>query len=59
MIGVAYNDDIPYWTMDFGRQHLVVPYALDTNDSRCARNQGFDQMDDFYTYMRDCFDSLI
>ena len=54
----AYNDDIPYWTTDFGRQHLVIPYALDTNDSRCARNQGFDQMDDFYTYMRDCFDSL-
>ena len=54
----AYNDDLPYWTTDFGRQHLIIPYGLDTNDSRCARNQGFDHTDDFFIYMRDCFDTL-
>ena len=54
----AYNDDLPYWNSDFGKAHLVVPYGLDTNDSRCARNQGFDHADDFFIYMRDTFDAL-
>jgi len=54
----AYNDDLPYWTTDFGQPHLIVPYGLDTNDSRCARNQGFDHADDFFIYMRDAFDAL-
>ena len=54
----AYNDDLPYWTTDFGSPHLIVPYGLDTNDSRCARNQGFDPADDFFLYMRDAFDAL-
>ncbi len=54
----AYNDDLPYWTHDFGRPHLIVPYALDTNDSRFARNQGFDLAEDFFVYMRDAFDWL-
>ena len=54
----AYNDDLPYWTHDFGRPHLIVPYGLDTNDSRCARNQGFDHADDFFIFMRDTFDTL-
>ncbi|MBT7145773.1 MAG: allantoinase PuuE [Rhodospirillales bacterium] len=54
----AYNDDLPYWITDFGAPHLIVPYGLDTNDSRCARNQGFDHADDFYIYMRDVFDTL-
>ena len=54
----AYNDDLPYWTRDYGRPHLVVPYSLDCNDSRCARNQGFDHADDFFVFMRDVFDWL-
>lgn len=54
----AYNDDLPYWTTDFGPAHLVVPYGLDTNDSRMARNQGFDHADDFFVYMRDAFETL-
>ena len=54
----AYNDDLPYWSRDFGRPHLIVPYALDTNDSRFARNQGFDVAEDFFVYMRDSFDCL-
>jgi peptidoglycan/xylan/chitin deacetylase (PgdA/CDA1 family) len=30
----AYNDDFPYWTRAAGRNHLVVPYTLTTNDNR-------------------------
>ncbi len=54
----AYNDDLPYWTTDFESPHLIVPYGLDTNDSRMARNQGFDHAEDFFIYMRDAFDTL-
>ncbi len=58
----AYNDDLPYWTTDFASAgkpaHLIVPYGLDTNDSRCARNQGFDLADDYFIFLRDTFDTL-
>lgn len=54
----AYNDDLPYWTMVAGRDHLVVPYSLDTNDSRTTRAQGFELGEDFFTYCRDAFDWL-
>lgn len=30
----AYNDEIPYWTLVGGKQHLVVPYSLVTNDAK-------------------------
>ncbi len=54
----AYNDDLPYWTTDFGRPHLVLPYSLDTNDSRFGRKEGFQVGDEFFTYIRDTFDCL-
>src|SRR6476469_6447974 len=28
----AYNDDLPYYRDVSGKQHLVLPYAFDTND---------------------------
>jgi allantoinase len=54
----AYNDDLPYWTRVGGIHHLVVPYSLDTNDSRMTRAQGFDLGEHFFTYCRDAFDWL-
>lgn len=54
----AYNDELPYWDHAHGRPHLIVPYAFDTNDSRCARNQGFERAEDFFTFLRDVFDWL-
>jgi len=54
----AYNDELPYWTRDFGRPHLVLPYCLDTNDSRFTRAQGFDLAEQFFVYLRDTFDCL-
>lgn len=54
----AYNDEVPYWCHDYGRPHLILPYALDTNDSRFTRAQGFDVADDCYVYFKDSFDCL-
>jgi allantoinase len=54
----AYNDDLPYWTRVAGRDHLVIPYSLDSNDSRMTRGQGFDLGEQFFTYVRDAFDWL-
>ena len=53
-----YNADLPFWTMVNGRQHLVVPYTLDVNDMRFATPQGFNSGDQFFTYLRDTFDTL-
>jgi len=58
-----YGDDLPFW-MKVGKSdgtvvpHLVVPYTLDTNDMRFSLPQGFAQADDFFTYLRDSFDTL-
>ncbi|CAN5755050.1 allantoinase PuuE [soil metagenome] len=54
----SYADDLPYWVDVDGHDHLVVPYALDTNDMRFATVQGFNSGDQFLTYCRDAFDVL-
>ena len=54
----SYADDLPYWTKVAGRDHLIVPYTLDANDMRFATAQGFNTSDQFYTYLRDTFDTL-
>lgn len=54
----SYADDLPYWTEVNGVGHLVVPYALDTNDMRYLATAGFNNGDQFYTYLRDSFDVL-
>jgi putative urate catabolism protein len=58
-----YGDDLPLWTdvtLTDGttRSHLVVPYALDTNDMRFATPQGFNTAEQFFAYLRDAFDTL-
>lgn len=53
-----YNDDLPFWTKVDEKQHLVVPYTLDTNDMRFASPQGFNAGDQFFNYLRDAFDVL-
>jgi peptidoglycan/xylan/chitin deacetylase (PgdA/CDA1 family) len=58
----SYADDLPYWTKVAARgimvDHLIVPYTLDANDMRFATAQGFNTGDQFYTYLRDSFDTL-
>ena len=58
-----YGDDLPFWmkvrkTDGATVPHLVVPYALDTNDMRFSLPQGFAQAEDFFIYLRDSFDAL-
>ena len=58
-----YGDDLPLWmkvrkTDGSIAPRLVVPYTLDANDMRFALPQGFAQADDFFTYLRDSFDTL-
>ncbi|MDY7576897.1 allantoinase PuuE [Herbaspirillum sp. RTI4] len=58
-----YGDDLPLWTevqlSDGSRHpHLIVPYALDSNDMRFASPQGFNTADHFYAYLKDSFDVL-
>ena len=54
----SYADDLPYWTRDFRKPHLLIPYSLDTNDSRFARAEGYQLADEFYTYLKNAFDCL-
>jgi putative urate catabolism protein len=58
----SYADDLPYWvevaTAKGSTPHLVVPYTLDTNDMRFATAQGFNSAEQFFTYLKDAFDSL-
>ncbi|MCA8884058.1 MAG: 2-oxo-4-hydroxy-4-carboxy-5-ureidoimidazoline decarboxylase, partial [Rhodobacteraceae bacterium] len=54
----SYADDLPYWIEAGGRDQLVVPYTLDTNDMRFATPQGFNSGDQFFAYLRDSFDAL-
>ena len=52
-----YSDDLPFWSR-FEENHLIVPYTLDSNDMRFAAPQGFNCGDQFYTYLKDAFDTL-
>lgn len=54
----SYADDLPYWCYDYGRPHLILPYSIDTNDSRFFRTSGFVTGEDFFQYNRDAFDVL-
>ncbi|CAN0461049.1 unnamed protein product, partial [Hapterophycus canaliculatus] len=55
----AYNDDLPFWNLEHGKPHLVIPYTLDVNDMRFATPQGFNSGDQFFAYLRDSLDFLL
>ena len=54
----SYSDDLPYWEYKKNKKQLIIPYTLDNNDMRFATNQGFNSGDQFYTYLKDSFDTL-
>ncbi len=54
----TYADDLPYWCDEFGRPHLLIPYSLDTNDSRFARSEGYQIAEEFHCYLKNTFDCL-
>jgi peptidoglycan/xylan/chitin deacetylase (PgdA/CDA1 family) len=54
----VYNDDLPYWSADYPSL-LLVPYSLDTNDSRFGRGERCYQVgEEFFQYIKDSFDQL-
>lgn len=54
----SYADDLPYWVDAYDEPYLIVPYTLDANDMRFATNQGFNNGDQFFSYLKDSFDVL-
>ena len=55
----AYDDDIPYWLeLDGGDRHLVIPYALDSNDMKFATANAFASPGAFADYLCAAFDEL-
>jgi peptidoglycan/xylan/chitin deacetylase (PgdA/CDA1 family) len=55
----AYDDDLPRLVdRPDGGKHVIVPYALDTNDMRFQLANGFRRADEFAGYVLDAFDWL-
>ena len=53
-----YSDDLPFWSKVTPKPHLIIPYTLDTNDMRFLTNQGFNNGNQFFNYLKDTFDCL-
>ena len=53
----AYNDELPYWVGVEGRNHLVIPYSLVTNDTKFLRGSAA-TAGDFAAFLCDSFDML-
>lgn len=54
----AYDDDLPRIETVDGTDHVVLPYAFDTNDMRFTNNGGFTFPEDFARYCMGAFDQL-
>lgn len=54
----SYSDELPYWDTRHGRPHLVIPYSVDTNDTKFANPAGFGNGEEFYAYLKDSFDCM-
>ena len=62
-ISDTYDDDLPYWLDHDGHGNaiapqLVIPYTLDANDMRFAISAGFTEGEQFFTYLKDAFDTF-
>ena len=54
----TYDDDLPYWLEVGERDQLIIPYTLEANDMRFATAPGYITGEQFYSYLRDAFDTL-
>ncbi|NBE06818.1 allantoinase PuuE [Paragemmobacter ruber] len=57
-ISDTYDDDLPYWLEMGDRDQLVIPYTLEANDMRFATAPGYIEGEQFFTYLKDSFDTL-
>ena len=53
----TYDDDLPYWREHAGRQQLIIPYSLETNDMRFSAGTLTTSVE-FFNYLKDTFDVL-
>lgn len=54
----SYADDLPYWVQVINKNHLIIPYQLDTNDARYAITPGWNNGEDFFQYLKAAFEYL-
>lgn len=54
----SYADDLPYWVEVKGKEHLVIPYQLDTNDARYVMSPGWTSGNDYFEYLKASFECL-
>jgi OHCU decarboxylase len=54
----TYDDDLPYWLEVGEHDQLVIPYTLEANDMRFATAPGYIEGEQFFTYLKDTFDTL-
>lgn len=57
-ISDTYDDDLPYWLPIGDRDQLIIPYTLEANDMRFATAPGYITGEQFFTYLKDAFDTL-
>ncbi len=57
-ISDTYDDDLPYWSQNGGRDQLIIPYTLEANDMRFSGAPGWVTGGDFGNYLIDAFDTL-
>ncbi len=57
-ISDTYDDDLPYWKVIGGKPQLIIPYSLSTNDMRFVTGPGFDNGEEYFTFLKDSFDCL-
>ena len=57
-ISDTYDDDLPYWLEVGDHDQLVIPYTLEANDMRFATAPGYITGEQFFTYLKDTFDTL-
>ncbi|WP_373051186.1 allantoinase PuuE [Thalassovita aquimarina] len=57
-ISDTYDDDLPHWMEFVDRDQLIIPYTLEANDMRFATAPGYITGEQFFTYLKDSFDTL-
>ncbi|ODT66993.1 MAG: OHCU decarboxylase [Pelagibacterium sp. SCN 63-23] len=57
-ISDTYDDDLPYWKLIGDKPQLIIPYTLSANDMRFVTAPGFNNGEDYFTFLKDSFDCL-
>jgi allantoinase len=55
----SYADDLPYWSMENGAPHLIIPYTLSENDMKFTSPSNFATGDDFSRYLKENLKYLV